>query len=155
MGRGRQPRALAIPKGDIPSRTGYHHPPETVARVLADILFGKRRDVAAKQYGVPVNTVHGWMWRMDRIIEPKNERGERIAALLEEYVESNLLTLKAQSELGRDREWLQKQSAGEIASFHTVLADRTIRILEAAQAAQLGAGAADGGRLLEASTPVR
>jgi hypothetical protein len=124
-------------------KPGTPHSVETIARTCAAVLTGKRARHVASEYQIPARTIRHWCQHMNKMLDAQNEKADKIATLLEEYVESNLKTLRAQSEHARNPEWLDKQTAGDIATLHTVLADRTIRILEAAQdAAEARAGLA-------------
>lgn len=60
-----------------------------------------------------------------------NPKKEAIGDLLVQYLETNLRTLKAQSEVFADPEWLKEQSASEATMLHGVITDKTVRLLEA------------------------
>lgn len=89
----------------------------------------------ARKYKLPKSTVS----RIKNELAPEvleqigTEKRDRIGDLLGQYVECNLITLKEQSVHFRNTEWLQKQPASELAVLHGVIADKTIRILEAAE----------------------
>ncbi len=59
-----------------------------------------------------------------------------VEQLVAELLTANLETLTAQAIIFRDSAWLKSQPAGEVAVLYGVMADKTIRILEAAAAAQ-------------------
>ena len=60
-----------------------------------------------------------------------NRKKEAIGDLLVQYLETNLKTLKAQSDVFADPEWIRQQDASEMAILHSVLTDKTVRLLEA------------------------
>ena len=86
---------------------------------VAAILKGKGRRIVSAQPNDSIETVVGILGR------------ERIGALIVDYLEQALETLSAQARTFADESWLRKQDASELAVLHGVLADKTIRILEA------------------------
>lgn len=111
---------------------------ETKAAVMAALLSGQSVTHVAREYKVPVGTVRSWRSRMANPEPVASEKREAIGDLLVEYVEANLRTLKEQSEVFRNRLWLEKQDASQLAVLHGVIADKTVRLLEA-----LGGGDGD------------
>ncbi len=109
---------------------------EIKAQVMAALLAGQAITAVAKEYQLPRSTVGKWRKQLaERVhvdVEQKNAKtGATLDDLLQVYVETNLVTLRAQSEFFRDERWLRQQSASELAVLHGVIADKTIRILEA------------------------
>jgi len=109
---------------------------ETRAQVMAALLAGQAITAVAKEYQLPRSTVGKWRQQLaGRVhvdVEQKSAAdGPTLDDLLQRYVETNLATLKKQSEFVRDSKWLTRQSASELAVLHGVLADKTLRILEA------------------------
>lgn len=118
---------------------------EIKAQVMASLLAGQAITAVAKEYQLPRSTVGKWRKQLaERVhvgVEQKNaETSTTLDELLLGYVETNLVTLRAQSEFFRDKKWLQRQSASELAVLHGVVADKTIRILEAYGNAKSDAG---------------
>jgi transposase-like protein len=111
---------------------GKAHSDETKAQAMAALLTGQGVAEVAKVYKLPETTIREWL-KMPEFVEVRNKKRDRIGELLGEYVECNLVTLKAQSEFFRKEAWLSRQAASELAVLHGVLADKTIRILEAAE----------------------
>ena len=56
--------------------------------------------------------------------------------LVSDLLEENLLTLTAHARMARDPKWFARQGAEAMGVFDGVMSDKTIRILEAAAAAQ-------------------
>lgn len=111
---------------------------ETQAAVMAALLTGQSIPSVAKEYNVPRGTVYGWRRRIGEVAQESaapdaTQKGE-IGGLLLGYLTAALKTLKVQVEFFSDKQWLGKQDASEVAVLHGVLADKTIRLLEALSA---------------------
>lgn len=105
---------------------------ETRAAVMAALLCGQSITEVARTYRLPEGTVRTWSAAMqgERLpIEPQ-KKGE-LGELLADYVREILTTLSEQARHARDRDWLRQQSADSLAVLHGVMADKTIRLLEA------------------------
>ena len=103
------------------------------AQALAALLAGQAPSEVARVFGIPVGTLRSWKSRQQRgegVAVVATEKRERIGALLLEYLEVNLETLKIQQLVFRNEEWLYKQSASEIAVLHGVSFDKAVRLLE-------------------------
>lgn len=103
------------------------------AQALAALLAGQTPAQVSAVFGVPVGTLRSWKSRQLRgegVAIVATEKRERIGALLLEYLEINLETLKIQQIAFRNEEWLSKQSASEVAVLHGVSFDKAIRLLE-------------------------
>ena len=117
------------------------HSEETRQSVIAALLTGQGVNEVARAYKLPKATVS----RIKNELTPQvleqigTQKRDEIGDMLGSYVRTNLETLKVQSEHFRDKDWLKRQSASEIAVLHGVIADKTIRILEAAQFADSAA----------------
>lgn len=104
------------------------------AQALAALLAGQSFTQVASMLQVPIGTLKSWKQRstltptMDA--PDASERRARIGALLLEYLETTLETLNAQQRVFRDKEWLLKQSAAEVAVLHGTTVDKAIRLLE-------------------------
>lgn len=102
--------------------------PETQAAVMSALLEGQAVSKVAKDYKIPYSTVHSWK---DKAENGETPKAIEIGELLLEYLKTNLETLKTQSLHFRDKDWLKEQSASELGVLHGIIADKTIRILEA------------------------
>ena len=103
------------------------------AQALAALLAGQSYTQVAQAFGVPIGTLRSWRSRYragDPVANVATQKRDRIGALLLEYLETTLETLKAQQVVFRDETWLKQQSASEIAILHGVTVDKTIRLLE-------------------------
>ncbi len=94
--------------------------------------------VAAK-HGIKRATIYKWLERdkplvdvngvvLSNIVELKKAR---IGALAMEYLEANFNAQIAQAYVTSDPNYINRQPAGELAILHGVLADKSIRLLEA------------------------
>ena len=106
------------------------------AQAIAALLAGQSYTEVARAFNVPVGTLKSWKSRDVAGVDAGDAtsataKKERIGALLLDYLVTTLETLKAQQVVFADAEWLKKQSASEVAILHGVLADKTIRLLEA------------------------
>lgn len=103
---------------------------EQKAAVMAALLSGQSISQVAEQYRIPRGTVSRWSASIGIEAERTNKKAQ-IGELLIDYLAANLRTLRAQMEVFSDAEWLKKQGASELAVLHGVMADKSIRLLEA------------------------
>lgn len=104
------------------------------AQALAALLAGQSPTQVAATLNIPVGTLKSWKSRQangEAVATVATQKKERIGDLLLEYLEEGLTTLREQLKVFRDPDWLKKQSAGEAAVLHGVIADKQIRLLEA------------------------
>jgi len=111
--------------------TKRQHEPELKAQVVAALLTGQSIDAVAETYRIPRSTVGGWSAALNRDNLISDTKKEAIGDLILAYLTTALETLSIQAKAFADREWLKQQSASEVAVLHGVLADKTIRLLEA------------------------
>lgn len=115
---------------------GQSYSDETKAAVMAALLAGQSINSVAREYKIPKGTVSDWNRKAHERVGPEPTQKREIGALLLEYLQTNLATLRKQSEVFSDEKWLKRQSASELAVLHGVLADKTIRLLEAVSVGQ-------------------
>lgn len=145
------------------ARTGRERPdgktarstysPKEKAEAIAMLLAGETPiDIEAK-LGIPDSTVYDWAKELGGI---EALRTGRLDELLYNSVKETLETLAAQSRFARNEQWLEKQTANDLAILYGVLSDKSVRVLAAIErASQLpgpnrgaeGAGAAAGSGL--------
>lgn len=116
---------------------GRKHGDEIQAQVMASLLAGQGVNEIAEQYNLPESTVREWRSTLtpEQFAEIRAKKGERVESLLFGYLCQVLQTLKAQAEVASEREYILEQPAGELAVLHGVMADKGIRLLEAAERA--------------------
>lgn len=100
---------------------------------MASLLAGQGVTEVAAEYNLPDSTVSDLKKRVDEEfgdLRSKN-KGEKIESLLFDYLTTTLGTLKSQAEVVSEREYIIKQPADSLAVLHGVMADKSIRLLEA------------------------
>lgn len=120
---------------------GRKHSDEVQAQVMAALLAGQGVTEVSEQYNLPDSTVSDLRKRVDEEfgnLRNKN-RGAQIENLLFDYLTANLTALKKQAEAVSENEYIQRQPAGEIAVLHGVMADKSVRLLEAIERARAAA----------------
>lgn len=112
-------------------RTTY--PDELKAQAMAALLAGQSISVVAEKYKIPRGTVASWASRERGALRSETNSGqrERIGDLIVDNIEAMLETTKEMLHVLRDKDWIEKQAASEIAVLFGVIADKTYRLLEA------------------------
>jgi transposase-like protein len=116
------------------ARTQYSD--ELKAQAMAALLTGQSVNAVAEAYNIPRGTVTSWASRAnaqrgDLLSERSDGQRERIGELIVDNIETMLETTKAMLHVLQDKDWLEKQSASEVAVLFGVIADKTYRLLEA------------------------
>lgn len=109
------------------------HSVETKAAVMAALLAGQSVASVAREYRIKEGTVKAWYASLKRSSQSPvaEDKRQRIGELLVTYLDAALRALTAQVDQFSDKTWLARQPASEVAVLHGVIADKTIRILEA------------------------
>jgi len=116
---------------------GKKHSDEVRAQVMASLLAGQGVNEVAAEYNLPDSTVSDLKRELEQQFgELRNKKGAEIEELLFGYLKSNLTALKAQSDVASEREYIFKQSASDLAVLHGVMADKSVRLLEAIERAR-------------------
>jgi transposase-like protein len=104
---------------------------------MAALLAGQGVKEVATTYNLDISVVSRWRSAMpsDQLQVVATKKGEHIETLLFEYLTETLVTLREQARLARESDYVTKQPAGELAVLHGVMADKAIRLLEAAHRA--------------------
>lgn len=110
---------------------------------MASLLAGQGVGEIAAEYKLPESTVREWRSSLtpEQIAEVRAKKGEQIESLLFGYLTQILTTLEAQAKVASEREYIFKQPADSLAVLHGVMADKGIRLLEAAERARVAAPA--------------
>jgi hypothetical protein len=116
-------------------RTRTTIPDEVKAAALADLVLLSPFTVASK-YGVSPSTVRSWKARdlpvvLESLQHLATQKRDRIAVLALEYLEANLNALTSQAYVASNPNYINRQPAGELAILHGVLADKSIRLIDA------------------------
>lgn len=106
---------------------------------MAALLAGQGVGEIAEQYNIPDSTVSDIRKRTDEEFGElrKKNKGEKIEELLFNYLTQTLTTLEAQAKVVSEREYIIKQPADSLAVLHGVMADKSVRLLEAIERARI------------------
>lgn len=112
------------------------YPEELKAVAMAALLSGQSINVVAEKYNIPRGTISAWATRERNAMRGNDsliteDQQERIGALIIDNVEAMLETTKEMMDVFKEKAWLRKQSASEVAVLFGVIADKTYRLLEA------------------------
>ena len=105
------------------------------AAVIAALVSGMAPAEAARQWKLPESTVRSFLSSKD-FKEARARKSEDFGMLIADMLRENFITLTAQAQHLRDKDYLTRQPVEGIAIAYGVLADKTIRILEAAERGQ-------------------
>lgn len=117
---------------------GVKTPDDTLAAVMAALLAGQAVNEVAAAYKIPKQTVSRIKNELtsEQLGQVGTEKADRIDDLLFDYLSENLKTLKAQAVIARDADYIKKYAPRDLAVLHGILADKAVRILEAAQSGE-------------------
>lgn len=107
---------------------------ETKILVQSLLAAGKTTRQVALETGIPEGTIRSWQQRQHQRAAAKSlgtSSVERLTKAIEEYLHEILEALAAQARFTRTSEWLQKQSAADLAALHIALSERAFRLLSA------------------------
>lgn len=105
------------------------HSEEIKAAALADLVLLGPGATAAK-YDIPLGTLKTWQQQYDIVHDPSVKKAV-IEALAMTYLEASLQALTAQAYVTSQPEYINRQPAGELAILHGVMADKSVRLLDA------------------------
>lgn len=113
---------------------GKAHSEQVRAAVMAALLAGQSVSEVAADYKIDRSLVSRWKQQIpaDRMHQVALKKQHDFGELLSEYLATLLTTLKVQAEVAGDPDYIRKQPAAELATLHGVMADKGIRLLEAA-----------------------
>lgn len=127
---------------------GVRHDDAVRAAVIAALLAGGSLRQVAREHGVSRATALGWRNAAglgSTYAEP--EKIDRVGALVGDVLESALETLRLLTDtVAADPAWIRRQNAGDLAVFYGVVHDKSIRILEALEAAAVTRAELDAAR---------
>ncbi|HKQ73016.1 MAG TPA: helix-turn-helix domain-containing protein [Blastocatellia bacterium] len=103
------------------------------AAAMAALLAGQRVGEVAAQLNVSAATVSRIKQQIppDQLKELETRQEETFGDLLAGYLRETITTLREQAIFFRNKTWLFRQSASEVAVLHGVCADKGLRLLEA------------------------
>lgn len=110
---------------------GIEHNPEIKAAVMGALLVGQSVNEVAAQYKLPIGTVKSWKSQSGQFNQVDLKKKERIGQLILDVLEAQLETSVLMNNVFREKAWLEKQDASQVAVLYGVLQDKTYRVLEA------------------------
>jgi transposase-like protein len=113
---------------------GRTYTEEIRGAVMAALLTGQSVSSIAKQYNLPKGTVSEWKQKAHELAGGRGNtdpKKAQLGALLLDYLGEALKTLRKQVIAVGDENYIKQQPASEIAVLHGVIADKSIRLLEA------------------------
>lgn len=112
---------------------GKAHPPEVKAKVIASLLAGATVMEIARELKIPHRSVSNYKKEIPdtELAELGRKKGERLDDLVYQCLITNLETLHKQAVVVREKEYILKQPADQLATLYGVMADKTIRLLAA------------------------
>jgi transposase-like protein len=112
---------------------GKAHPQEVKARAIALLLVGATVMEVAAELDLSHQTISNYKREIpdDKLSELGRKKGERLDDLVYQCLVTNLQTLNEQAVIVREKEYVLKQPADQLATLHGVIADKTLRLLAA------------------------
>jgi transposase-like protein len=113
---------------------GRTYSEEQRGAVMAALLTGQSVSSVARDYKIPKGTVSEWRQKVAQFVggsEFTDPKKAEMGALVLAYLGEALQTLRKQVAAVGDEKYIKRQPASEIAVLHGVIADKTIRLLEA------------------------
>jgi transposase-like protein len=111
---------------------GVQHSAELRAQVIAAILAGASISAAAKQFGIDKGLASRW-FASDATVATAQRARERdpqtLEALIYDLVAQHLATLQLQLQAATSADWIEKQSAAELAQLVIAERDTLLRLL--------------------------
>lgn len=125
---------------------GVPHSDDTNAAVMAALLAGQGVTEVADRYKLPKSTVSRIKSELlpEQLEQIGTERGRRIEDRLFAYLDLNFDALDSQARVAADEQYLKQFPPQQLAILHGVMADKNIRLLEAASAGSAAGPEGDG-----------
>lgn len=125
--------------------TRQQYDDSTKASVMAALLTGQAVSAVAKEYNIPPATIRSWKSASKLQNAVGQEQRYEIGDMLLDYLREILNALRLQAIHFGKADWLNTQSAADLAVLHGVSADKAIRIIEALAGDGQSAGQGDSG----------
>ena len=126
------------------------HPPEIRAAAVAAVLAGEQQSVVAKRFGVSRGRLHDWVQRASvpsasgtAIATSEARTRERMAGLIYDTLVDTLTVIRDQLQIVSREDWVEKQSARDLAELVGKEFDGAIRLLAGFRPAEPAAVEAD------------
>lgn len=112
---------------------GKAYPQEVKAKVIALLLAGATVMEIARELKIPHRSISNYKKEIpeNQLAELSRKKGERLDDLVYQCLVTNLQTLNEQAVIVREKEYVLKQPADQLATLYGVMADKTLRLLGA------------------------
>src|SRR4029453_4030284 len=113
---------------------GVAHPPDLRAEAIAAVLAGASMAQVARHYGVSKGTLGTWLAQDESVRTVRTEQRTReqrlefVGGFVIDLVAEHAKTLTAELQAAARPEWLEKQSAAELAQLVVAQRDTFIRL---------------------------
>jgi transposase-like protein len=108
---------------------GVAHPPELRAQVVAAVLAGESISEVARRFGVDKSSVIRWSAAMQPVEPSVARTREALSELIWDAVVETLKSLIARAAVTGQADWIEKQSAADLAQLGGTEWDRIIRMV--------------------------
>lgn len=117
---------------------GQAHSDETRGAALAALLEGQGVAEVARKYQLPKSTVQDIKRSIesDEFAQVRAKKENRLAELIEGHLQASLQAATDIAGQTKNANWRNRQDADKLGVFYGILTDKSVRILEAAEAAQ-------------------
>ena len=124
---------MTTPKGRGRPKGRTDHPAEVKAAVIAALLAGQGVNEIAREYKLDHSVISHWKASLspETRTEINQKKGEHLDNLVYDCLTKTLATLSAIAVNAAKDSYIEKQPANELAVLYGVMADKTVRILEA------------------------
>lgn len=112
---------------------GKPHDPQVKAAVMAALVAGQLPAEVARDFKLDQSVVSRWAKQIpEKMQEVASQKTRDFGEMLGNYLEELLTTATEQQLHFRDKDWLKRQPASDLAVLHGVCIDKGIRLFEAA-----------------------
>lgn len=118
---------------------GQKHSDETRSAALAALLEGQGVAEVARKYKLPKSTVTDIKRHIDseEFAQVRSKKQDSLAELIEGHLSASLQAATNIASQTANADWRNKQDADKLGVFYGILTDKSVRILEAAENAQV------------------
>lgn len=96
------------------------------------LAMGASVDEVSQKLDIPNQTISDWRKKLPEVGQGR-VKAEIIADLMTQYLEKSLRTTLVQLDVFSDEIWIRSQTAGELATLHGVIFDKSVRVWDAAK----------------------
>ena len=108
---------------------GVAHSDELRAEAVGAVLAGAAMAEVARRYGISKGTLGNWLALERDGTVPRTRDPSDLGDLIVDLIESHITAIHAQLQAASRADWLEKQSAAELAQLVAVERDTALRLL--------------------------